>query len=147
MGDVFYWRSCVVREMDCFQIQILFRQRGEVCIAGQCRTNPCPAVPDWPWCRNADAGLSQSNTGRNADAETTFFPAFLLMIFQHHITSITPAAVVYMTSRVYVSLSPLESVYKMPKCLQCFWLYKQCCEVVKNFLPQSSPKEPKAPQS
>ncbi len=33
------------------------------CIAGQCRTNPWPAVPDWPWCRNADAGLKKLTTG------------------------------------------------------------------------------------
>ncbi len=26
--------------------------------AGQCRTYPWPAIPEWPWCRNADAGLT-----------------------------------------------------------------------------------------
>ncbi len=29
-------------------------------IAGQCRTNLWPAVPDWPWCRNADNGVTAS---------------------------------------------------------------------------------------
>ncbi len=29
-----------------------------------------------PRCQNADAGLKQLTTGRNADAEITFFPAF-----------------------------------------------------------------------
>ncbi len=44
--------------------------------AGQCRTNLWPTVPDWPWCRNTDAGLTQLNIGENADAGLTFFPAF-----------------------------------------------------------------------
>ncbi len=41
-------------------------------MAGQCRTNPWPAVPGWSWCRNAAAGLTQLTTGKNADAELTF---------------------------------------------------------------------------
>ncbi len=32
--------------------------------AGQCQTNPRPAVSDWPWCRNADARLTQMTTGK-----------------------------------------------------------------------------------
>ncbi len=42
-------------------------------IVGQWRTNPWPAVQDWPWCRNADAGLTQLTTGKNADAGLAFF--------------------------------------------------------------------------
>jgi len=44
-------------------------------IAGQCRTNPWPALPEWTWCRNADAGLrqlSELTTGRNTVAGLTF---------------------------------------------------------------------------
>jgi hypothetical protein len=42
-------------------------------INGQCRTNPWLAVPHWPWCRNADAGLTQLTNRKNADARLTFF--------------------------------------------------------------------------
>ncbi len=46
---------------------------SDITIAGQCRINPWPTVPDWPWCRNTDAGLTQMNTGENSDARLTFF--------------------------------------------------------------------------
>ncbi len=44
-------------------------------VAGKCRTNPWPEVPDLPWCRNAYAGLWQFTNGKNADAGLTFLPA------------------------------------------------------------------------
>ncbi len=44
--------------------------------AGHCRTNPWPAVTDWPWCRNADTGLTHLTTGKYSDARLTLFPAF-----------------------------------------------------------------------
>ncbi len=41
-------------------------------------TNPRQAISDWPWWRNADAGLRQLTKGRNAVAGPTFpgIPAF-----------------------------------------------------------------------
>ncbi len=41
-------------------------------IAGQCRTNPWPAVSDWTWCRNADAGLKKLIACKIADAGLNF---------------------------------------------------------------------------
>ncbi len=41
-------------------------------IAGQCRTNPWPAVLDWPWCRNADAELKKLTASKSADVRLTF---------------------------------------------------------------------------
>ncbi len=65
-------------------------------IAGQCRTNLWPVVPDWPWCRNAGAELRQLTNRRYADDGLIFFriPVFrhLHMILQHDIGRITPAA-------------------------------------------------------
>jgi len=40
--------------------------------AGQCWTNRRSAVPDWPWCRNADSGLTQLTADKNADDGLTF---------------------------------------------------------------------------
>ncbi len=67
--------------------------------AGQCRTNPWPAVSAWPCCRNPHAGLRLLTTGRNADAGLTSPPIItvfrhLLMNFQHHIARITTSAAV-----------------------------------------------------
>jgi hypothetical protein len=45
-------------------------------IAGHYRTNPWPAVPDWSWCRNADAGLMLRTNGKTNDAGLTFSPVF-----------------------------------------------------------------------
>ncbi len=64
--------------------------------------NPWPAVPDdWPWCRNADAGLRQLTTGRNADAGLTFFGILVFrhlhVIFQHFTATVTPCT----TSRLW----------------------------------------------
>jgi hypothetical protein len=50
--------------------------------AGQCRTNPWPAVPDWPWCRNADAGFTQLTAGQNADAGLSCFTVFRHFLMQ-----------------------------------------------------------------
>ncbi len=36
------------------------------------QTNPWPAVPDWPWCWNADAGLKKLTAGKNTHAGLTF---------------------------------------------------------------------------
>ncbi len=77
-------------------------------IAGQCRTNPWPAVPDWPWCRIADAGLKKLTAGKNADAGLTFLRHFHT-IFQHHKALITPAVAVYGRG-VYDDHFPLASV-------------------------------------
>ncbi len=67
------------------------------CIAGKCRTNPWPALPDWPRCRNADARLTQPITGQNADAGLFFFLAFrhLYMIYQHHKASLKLSEAAY----------------------------------------------------
>ncbi len=72
-------------------------------IARQCRTNPWPAVPDWPWCRNANAVLKQLTNGNNADAVLTFFPAFrhLVMILSTSYIKGTPAAAVYGRAGAY----------------------------------------------
>jgi hypothetical protein len=43
-----------------------------ISIAGQCQTNPLPAVPDWPCSPNADAGLTLLTSDQNADAGLTF---------------------------------------------------------------------------
>ncbi len=44
------------------------------CIAGQqSRNYPWPAVPDLPWCRNADVRMTQLSFGKNADTGLTFF--------------------------------------------------------------------------
>jgi hypothetical protein len=37
--------------------------------------NPWPAVPDWPWCRNADAGLSIINLRKTNNAGLSFLSA------------------------------------------------------------------------
>ncbi len=42
------------------------------CIAGQCRTNPWPAVLEWSGCRNANVGLTQFTNRKNT--ALTFFP-------------------------------------------------------------------------
>jgi hypothetical protein len=46
---------------------------------------------------NADAGMRQLTTGRNADAGLTLLriPEFIHMIFQYHIARITPSEAVY----------------------------------------------------
>jgi hypothetical protein len=36
-----------------------------------------PAVPEWSWCRNADAGLRQLTNSKNADALLTFSTVFI----------------------------------------------------------------------
>ncbi len=38
------------------------------------RTNPCPAVPYWPWCRNADVELRQLTNDKNCYASRLTFP-------------------------------------------------------------------------
>ncbi len=61
------------------------RIRGSMALTinGQCQTNPWWAVPDWPWYRNADAGLKKLTVVKNSDARLTFL-RHLHMIFQHH---------------------------------------------------------------
>ncbi len=61
------------------------------CLAGPCRTYPWPAVPDWPWCRNADAGWKKLTTGLTFLRHSDIY----IWIFQHHTALITPAAAVY----------------------------------------------------
>jgi hypothetical protein len=82
------------------------RRKPCTSIAGQCRTNPSPAVPYWPlkgpdtpmplrdWCswlpeKNVDAGLSFSRALRHSGTR------HLLMICQYHNASLTPPLAVY----------------------------------------------------
>ncbi len=44
--------------------------------AVQCQTNPWPAVSYWPWCWNADAGLTHFIAGIIADARQIFSHVF-----------------------------------------------------------------------
>ncbi len=65
-----------VREFStCIHVRSLKENKkniSHICIAGQCRTNNLwPAVLDRPWCRNADAGLTQLTIRKNADAGQT----------------------------------------------------------------------------
>ncbi len=68
-----------------FQVAVL-----EPIIAGQCRTNPWQAVPNWLWCRNTNAGLTQMKYRWKCRCRTKFFPAFrhsLIMLYTfpvHH---------------------------------------------------------------
>jgi hypothetical protein len=50
-------------------------------IAWHYRTNPWSAVPDWRWCRNADAGLTRQTNGKTNDAGLTFTAAFRYSAF------------------------------------------------------------------
>jgi hypothetical protein len=54
------------------------------CISGQCRTNPWPAVEDWPWCRTTNAGLTQLNTRKKDVARLTFFLHSGIYLLFHH---------------------------------------------------------------
>ncbi len=87
---------------------------GILFIAGQCQTNPLPAVPDGPWCLNANAGLRQLTTIRNASSpEFQHLPHLIFqhLIFQFTLARITPA--VLWTCRVYHF--PLPAVWR------CSW--------------------------
>ncbi len=85
------------------------KRTGINTIAGQCRTNLWPAVPDWPWCWKADAGLKKLTAGKKCRYRTNFSPAFrhLHMIFQHH-TALNTSSSRLWTWRVYHF--PLPSV-------------------------------------
>ncbi len=52
-------------------------------IAGHYRTNPWVAVPDWPWCRNADAGLSVVNLTENWWCRTELFISISASVHVH----------------------------------------------------------------
>ncbi len=54
-----------------YENRFLVKKRMGV-MAGQCRTDPWPAVPDWSWWLNADAGLKKLTGGKNANAGLTF---------------------------------------------------------------------------
>ncbi len=71
-------------------------------IAGQCRTNPWPTVPDCLWGRNADAGLTLLTDWRNADAGLTFSG---------------------MPSSHVAVLAPKAAVYGRPRCIPFHRLY------------------------
>ncbi len=63
----------MLRELNCLNA-----------IAGLCRSIPWPAIPDWPWCQNADAVLRMSTVGKNPDVRRTFFRhSSIYMIFKH----------------------------------------------------------------
>ncbi len=75
-------------------------------IAGQCRSIPWPAVPDWPWCRNADAGLTQLTYGKNAHAGLTFFRHSGIYKYPQHPQFLTKALGQLADSQASVSSIP-----------------------------------------
>ncbi len=67
-------------------------------IAGQCRTNPRPAVADWTLMLECRWRTEAADYRKKCRRRTNFYPAFrhLIMNFQYHIarTRITPRAAV-----------------------------------------------------
>ncbi len=66
-------------------------------IAGQCRTIPWPAVPDWPLMPECRCRTEAVDYRKKCRCRINFFPAFqhsgiYIWFFQHHIS---PAAAVY----------------------------------------------------
>ncbi len=66
-------------------------------IAGQCRTYPWPAVPDWTVMPECRCRTEPADYLKKCRCRTYFSPAFrhLYMIFQYHIARITSSAAVY----------------------------------------------------
>ncbi len=66
-------------------------------IAGQCRTNPWPAVPDWTLMPECGCRTEAADYRKKCQCWTNFSPAFqhLHMIFQNHIARITQSAAAY----------------------------------------------------
>ncbi len=64
--------------------------------AGQCRTNPWPAVPDWPLMPECRCWNEKVDYRKKCPCRNIFVPVFrhLLMIFQHHIVRILPSPAV-----------------------------------------------------
>jgi hypothetical protein len=87
------WLLSLILEMKNFLLCTCALQ-GIMLIAEQCQTNPLPAVPDGPWCLNANAGLRQLTTIRNASSpEFQHLPHLIFqhLIFQFTVARITPA--------------------------------------------------------
>ncbi len=68
-----------------------------VCIAEQNRTNPWPTVPDWSLMPECRCRIEAADYQKKCRCWNNFTPAFrhLHLIFQYHITRITPSAPVY----------------------------------------------------
>ncbi len=93
-------------------------------IAGQCRTNPWPAVPDWTLMPECRYRTKAADYRKKCRCRTSFSPAFwhLHMIFQYHITRITQSAAVYgragcvpFTTNNTSSMDVTRRVYSFPQ--------------------------------
>jgi hypothetical protein len=78
-----YWTSHVGSRSRTVELSVI--RFNKISKAGHCRTNPWPAVTDWPWCRNADTGLTHLTTGKYADARLTLFPAFRHLLIESEV--------------------------------------------------------------
>jgi hypothetical protein len=111
-----------------------------ISIAGHYRNRPWPAVPDWCWCRNTDAGLTQRTSGKTNDAGLTFSPAFRysgISIFWH--TVLTRADTKFQRTEAYSILTKYcKNLLKFLKCWQNIVKFGRCFDILTRYCKISS---------
>ncbi len=106
--------------------------------AGKCRTNPWPAVPDWPWCQNANAGLTKLTIGKSANAGLTFSPVFLHLLIAAEVSWFS-SLLVYLALKKPPELNSTILSYSVSCWAMRLWTMKQppklCCILLSNAIP------------
>jgi hypothetical protein len=108
-------------------------------MCGECRTNPWPAVLNWPLCRNSDSGLPLLNTGKNADAGLTFLPTFRYLLTEPGGSLGFPIACNLSMKYLHGTLACLKSKQAKYQLSYANWsmihLTKLCCALLIYAVP------------